>query len=381
VKPSAFRVSVIAAVHPLTGGAAQFNAAMVGALRDRVDVDVVSWRRMYPPLLYRGQDRDAVSRRPPALEAAFVLSWHDPRTWRRALRRVGEFDANALILPWLHPIMAPPYRWLLRKAPAGIRKIVICHNVLPHEPFRGSRALVRATLRHADLLVTHAPPQRLELKGLGLAGTPLLEAFHPRFVATDLADPPDRSAVEAERMKHGSPELLLLCFGAVRPYKGVDLALEALARVDPGLAVRLVIAGRFWTSRTPFERQISRLGLEHRVELRDGYLSNEETALLFTAADAAVLPYRSASQSGVAQLAFAYGKPVIATRVGGLPAAVQHGRNGLLSPPDDPAGLARAIERMARERDELARGVEGEQAEHSFGRYAELLEDGIRGLA
>jgi glycosyltransferase involved in cell wall biosynthesis len=370
---AAGRLGVIAPVHPLTVGAAQFNTAMVAAFRQRCEVDVVSWRRMYPPLLYRGETHDERSS-PPRLEsAAFLLDWHRRRTWREATRRLESFGASAVVLPWLHPVMAPPYRWLLRHAPATARRVVICHNVLPHERLRGAGPITRATLRHADLLVTHAPQQRGELRALGLGEIPVLDAFHPRFVAEDLAPLPSGPAVTSERRRLGDPGFLLLCFGAVRPYKGLDLALEALAQVNPALDARLIVAGRFWEERRHYELLVSKLGLEGRVELRDGYVTNEEAALAFSAADAVLLPYRSATQSGVAQLAFAYGRPVVATRVGGLPAAIEHGRTGLLCPPDSPFALARAIERLAADPDRFRTGIASERGATSFERYAELL--------
>ena len=370
------RVTVIAAVQPLITGAAHFNTAMVAALRKRAAVDVISWRRMYPPLLYRGPLRDEQVERQ-ITGAAFVLDWHDPRTWREAARRVSSYAPDLLVVPWLHPIATAQCRWLLRKAPRRTRSVVVCHNVTPHEPFRGSALLTRAALRHADCFVTHSHRQRTELAALGLGRVPTVDAFHPRFVATDLAAPPKKAAVALERRRHGNPELLLLCFGAIRPYKGVDLALEALALVDPALSVRLVVAGRFWSGESPYRRQVEQLGLGDRVELRNGYVPDDEAAVLFGAADAVLLPYRSASQSGVVQLAYAHGRPVIATAVGGIPEAVKDGEDGLLCTKGDPHALARAIERMARERDRLTEGVERRRESHSFERYAELLTSAV----
>jgi glycosyltransferase involved in cell wall biosynthesis len=371
------RISVIAAVHPLTTGAAPFNTAMVTAFRRRGPVDVISWRRMYPPLLYRGGQHDSVSRSCCRPDAAFILDWHDPRTWRQALNRVSSYESEALVVPWLHPVLAPQCRWLLQNAPRGTRRVVICHNVTPHEAFRGAGVLTRAALRHADLLVTHARHQRRELAALGLDDIPTLEAFHPRFVASDFAERPSRAAIRTERRRQGDPSLLLICFGAVRPYKGVDLALDALARVDPALSVRLIVAGRFWSGDAPYRRQVARLGIDDRVELRNRYVSNDEAALLFSAADAALLPYRSASQSGVVQLAFAHGCPVIATSVGGLPDAVLDGEDGILCPTDDPAALAQAIERMADESERFKAAVRRHEDSSSFDRYAQLVADAI----
>jgi glycosyltransferase involved in cell wall biosynthesis len=373
------RKLVIAAVYPQAAGAAQFNASMVNAMSAKSAVELVGWRRMYPRLAYRGPSTDTSA--PPASnpEPSFLLDWYDPRTWRRALRRAAEFEANAVVLPWLHPVMSVPYRFLLKNAPRSVARVVICHNVIPHETHRGFARLTRAVLRYADLLVTHAPHQRAELASLGLVETPLLEAFHPRFVASDLAREATEDAIAAERARLGDPDLLLVAFGAVRPYKGIDLALDALALVDPGIDVRLVVAGRFWRCEKELLERIDRLGLGGRVEFRDGYVSNEEAALLFGAAHAALLPYRSASQSGVAQLSFAYGRPVIATSVGGLPSAVTHGQDGLLCEPGDPAALARTIEAMARDNVQLAAGVRACPDECSFRRYADLIDAALVG--
>ncbi len=375
------RISVLASVHPLTTGAAQFNGAMVAAMRRRAAVDLVSWRRMYPRLLFRGDERDEQSRPPRQEPAVFLLDWDDPRTWRRALARIDEFDADAVVFPWLHPVMAPPYRWLLRRLRSRVARVVICHNVLPHERFRGSRFLTRATLRHADLLVTHTRAAKAELTDLGLGRIPRLHAFHPRFVPGDLAPDPTPAAIAAERSRRPGPGLSLLTFGAIRPYKGLDVALEALARVDPSLAVRLVVAGRFWSGSALYRAQIEALGLQDRVELREGYVSNEDAALLFATADAVLLPYRSATQSGVVQLAFAYGRPVIATRVGGLPEAIRDGVDGILSAPADPDDLACAIERMARLLPAFTEAVARDHQLHSFDLYAELIEGAVDRLA
>jgi glycosyltransferase involved in cell wall biosynthesis len=373
------RKTLIAAVHPLAAGVAQFNGALARAMALEGPIDVISWRRLYPPLLHRGQVLDPSSPHADGPEAAFILDWHDPRSWHRAVRRVEEFGADVVILPWLHPVMTPPYRYLLRHVPRSTSRVVICHNVEPHEAVPGFRALSRATLRHADLIVTHAPHQRGELAALGLTSTPLLEAFHPRFAADDFGPVPTASERVAERARRGDPDLLLLTFGSIRPYKGVDIALDALARVDPSLHVRLIIAGRSWDGGDALRAQAARLGLDGRVDFLDHFISNEEAALLFTTADASLLPYRSASQSGVVQLSFAYERSVIATRVGGLPAAVEEDVTGVLCDPD-PDSVASAIERMAEAHTELANGVRASAHTASFDRYGALLDDALVGL-
>jgi glycosyltransferase involved in cell wall biosynthesis len=286
-----------------------------------------------------------------------------------------------MVLPWVHPVMAPPYRYLLSRPPSGVRRVVICHNVWPHEPVPLARLLTRSVLSQADLLVLHAGAQEVEIEQLGLRGVRILRSFHPRFAAADLSRIPSAAEIAAERARQGTPGLSLLAFGAIRPYKGIDVALDALALVRRDLRVKLTVAGVFWDGGDELRAKVRALGLEDVVELRDGFVSNEEAARMFMAADASVLPYRSASQSGVVALSFAYGTPVIATTVGGLPEAVSHGVDGILCPPGSPAALARAIEELSPVKDELARGVCLGQDRYSFARYAELLEEALDELS
>ncbi|MDX6593088.1 MAG: hypothetical protein QOJ13_2284 [Gaiellales bacterium] len=370
-------VVVAKTMPPQTESTAQFNASVWRALDARTTTHVVGWKNIYPRIPGRSALRDPGSVRPWTPRPEPMLSWHDPRTWRRAVRQITELEARAVILGWLHPVMAPPYRYLLSNLPADTQSVVVCHNVVTHERVPLAAPLTRSALGRADLLVTHAPQQRAELEGLGIPGDRILELFHPRYVPSELADPPSKWAVAAERARHDADHVLLI-YGAVRHYKGVDLALEALARVDPAARVKVIVAGRFWEGKDELLALRGRLGLDDRVEFRDGYLSDAETAVLFSACDAALLTYRSATQSGVCQLAFGYGKPVIATRVGGLSSAVRDGVDGLLCSPE-PAAIADSITSFAARCSALTAGVEPNPYATSFDRYGDLLLERIDG--
>jgi glycosyltransferase involved in cell wall biosynthesis len=374
-------IAFVAPVHPQISGAAQFHTSLLTALRRQGPVEAISWKRLYPPILHRREARDRSPLARPGEPAAELLDWIDPRSWRAAVRAIRDAGATAMIVPWLHPVMTPPYLYLLSRPAAGVRRVVLCHNVLPHDPVRGGAAMTRAVLSRADVLVTHAPHMRDEIARLGLGRKPVVEAFLPRFEADEFAPPPPAGAVAAERARLGSPDLLLLLFGAVRPYKGADLAVEALARVDPALDVKLVIAGVCWDGGASLRAQIARLRLDGAVEIRDRFVPHDEAALLFCAADASLLPYRSATQSAVVQQSFGYGTPVVATAVGGLPAAVRHGRDGLLCTPEDPGAIARAIEELAVRRAELAAGVVAGDEAWSYDRYVALIHEALGALA
>ena len=202
------RKTVIAAVYPLACGAAQFNDAMVRAMARTSAVDVISWRRMYPPC--STADRALTPRHPARTHQPPRSSSTGTTRARGATRSVASPSSSRRqwSYPWLHPIMAPPYRYILKHAPRSTTRVVICHNVTPHEASPGVRWLTQAVLRHADVLVTHAPHQRDELASLGLDVDADCRGFHPRFSAPSLAPEPserERSAGACSPREPGSP--------------------------------------------------------------------------------------------------------------------------------------------------------------------------------
>jgi glycosyltransferase involved in cell wall biosynthesis len=134
-----------------------------------------------------------------------------------------------------------------------------------------------------------------------------------------------------------------LFFGLIRPYKGLDVLLRAVALARRRVPLQLVVAGEFYQDRAPYEALLEQLELRGAVQLLDRYVPNEEVEGYFKAADVVVLPYVSATQSGIAQTALLFGRPVIVTRVGGLPEAVRPGETGYVVPPNDPEALAAAL--------------------------------------
>jgi glycosyltransferase involved in cell wall biosynthesis len=150
----------------------------------------------------------------------------------------------------------------------------------------------------------------------------------------------DRAAARAALGLDGP---VVLFFGLIRPYKGLDVLLRAVARVRERVPVTLVVAGEFYESRAPYDALVASLGLQPAVRFLDRYVPNEEVESLFRAADVVVLPYVSATQSGIAQIALAFERPVIVTDVGGLPEAVRPGETGWVVPPRDPEALARIL--------------------------------------
>jgi glycosyltransferase involved in cell wall biosynthesis len=268
-----------------------------------------------------------------------MLRWWDPVSWWRAGRIAARSDL--VVIPWTTPFHAVPYRLVIalaRRTPT----VAIVHNAVPHEALPLERPLSRWVLSRCSGIVVHAAAVADEVADL----------VGP--VETVVTPHPPNIEVEPQPLP-GGDEVRLLFFGFVRHYKGVDVAVDALAALaERGVRCHLTIAGELWDPIDTWHRAISHHGLEGQVELRPRYVPDAEVCAVLAEHHAVVLPYRSASQSGIAPMALAAGRPVIATRVGGLHEVVIDGVNGTLAEPGDPTSLADAIERCVRDLPALA---------------------------
>jgi glycosyltransferase involved in cell wall biosynthesis len=302
----------------------------------------VNFSRLYPGLLFPGRTQYDESGDP--LQASGVdtprcVDSIGPWTWPGAARRVADFGARLLVVQWWHPFFAPAYASiaaLCRRR--GIRSIFLCHNVLPHESSRLDGALVRLGLGRADGCIVHSETDRTALQRLfphkpfELTALPAFDFFRSGRTDRDSA---------RRRLQVDGP--VLLFFGLVRPYKGLDVLLRALALVRQHLPVRLLVVGEFYQDRGPTDALVRELHLGDAVTIVDRYVPNEEVETWFLAADLLVMPYRHATQSAIAQIGLSFERPVLVTRVGGLPEAIDEGRTGFVVPPEDPQAMAACI--------------------------------------
>lgn len=366
------RFCLIGPSYPYRGGIAHYTALLAHHLRQGHETLLISFTRQYPQWLFPGRsDRDP-SRRPLQTPAEYLLDPLSPVSWRRTLRRIRAWQPDAVVVPWWVPFWAPTWMVLgrgIKRLPGRPKLVFICHNVLPHESGRFDRLALRLALAPADAFVVHArsDAERLMLHfpQARVAVTPL-PTYEP-LLATDGASLP-------VTLPDDRP-ILLFC-GFVRPYKGLDVLLDALPLVLSRRPVHLLVAGEFWHGEAAYRAQIERLGLQDAVTILNRYLPNETLAACLARADLVVLPYRSASQSAIVQLAFGQGIPVITTDVGGLADAVMHDSTGLVVPPENPQALAEAIERYFAEGlgPRFATNIHRESGRFAWQRLTEQLE-------
>ena len=327
------RFVLIGPVLPFRGGIAQHTTMLHRELRQSAELLTVSFSRQYPRWLFPGEsdiDPDYEQHREPGVE--YLIDSINPLTWRKAVARVASFRPQAVVIPWWTVFWAPCFGFIagsLRRK--GIEVVFFCHNVVEHESAAWKIWLSRRVLRNGTRFVVHTREDAGNLLKL-IPGARV--DVHPHPVYSQF--PPPESTLLRRR------GLELLFYGFVRPYKGLDVLVEAMGQLR-GRDVQLTIAGEFWGSEKETRARITALGLDEQVETRARYHSDQETAELFARADIIVLPYRSATGSGVVPIAYHYDRPVIVTRVGGLPDVVEDRRTGFIVPADDPDALATAI--------------------------------------
>jgi glycosyltransferase involved in cell wall biosynthesis len=333
---------LIGPTYPYRGGIAHYTTLLAQHLRQEHEVLLISFARQYPSWLFPGHSDKDPSERPLQTDAEYLLDPLNPLTWWRTLRRLRQWQPEVVVIPWWVPFWTPAWAVLgraIKRLRPQPKLLFICHNVLPHEKGLLDKVALWLALAPGDGFVVHAQAdgQRLlaQWPQARLAVTPL-----PTYAALGQA-----TADLSVTLPTDVP--IALFFGLVRPYKGLDVLLEAMALLKRPL--HLVIAGEFWQDESAYRKQIARLELETAVTIINKYVPDEEVAALMQTAVVVVLPYRSATQSAIVQVAFGHGKPVITTNVGGLAEAVQDGCTGLIVPPENPQALAAAIDRFLAE--------------------------------
>lgn len=329
------RITVIGPVYPFKGGISHYTGLLVKSLKERVSVRTVSYKMQYPKFLFKKEQRDYGNDRFRIEDARFLINTANPFNIIRTAGIINKEKPELVIIQWWHPYFAPCYRILTAFLKSPV--LFICHNVFPHERFIMDRFLTKLTLKKGDFFILHSEKEVAELKSI-LPEAKYRVNMHPTYSAFKTGEIREKKDKEKR----------LLFFGLVRPYKGLKVLLMALKDLPD---VKLTVAGDFGGTRGEYEELLQSASLKDRVRVFDGYVPDNEIQGYFEDCDAAVLPYIDATQSGIAQVAFGFEKPVIATRVGGLPEVVRDGETGILTEAGSAEALREGIERFYSLRD------------------------------
>ncbi len=364
------KITLVGPVYPYKGGISHYTGMLARTLQKDHDVTVVSYKMQYPKLLFKKEQKDFSNDSFKIEGANFWLNTANPFNIVATANRIRKTEPELVIIQWWHPYFAPCYT-ILKAFLKDIPVMYVCHNVFPHERFPADRRLASAVLKKGDMFIVQSREDEEDL--LTIKEDALFKRTpHPTYNAFRLTG---MSRAEARELL-GIPadKRVILFFGFVREYKGLKHLINAMPRINSETGAGLLIVGDFGDDRGEYTALIEKNGVADCVTTVEGYIPDREVEKYFAACDIVALPYESATQSGIVQIAFGFEKPVIVTNVGGLPEVVTDKATGYVVAPRDPDALAdAAAEFFSGDADRMETAINKEAYRFSWDRMSEAI--------
>ena len=367
------RIVICGPAHPYRGGIAAYNERLAQQFLQEGDAAAIyTFSLQYPSFMFPGKTQSDAGYAPEGVKITRAINSVNPLNWFSIGLRLRRTRPDLLILRYWLPFLAPALGFISRivRSNGHTRIITIFDNVVPHEKRFCDRMLTRFFIRsiHGALVMTKSVENDLRQFTTTM---PCVISPHPLF---DNYSEPVSRAEAVIRLKLCPEDKFILFFGFIRQYKGLDLLLEAMADPDiRSLGIKLIVAGEFYEDEKPYFDQIHRLDIGDRIIIHSHFISDEEVRYYFSAASLVVQPYRSATQSGVTQVAYHFNKPMVVTNVGGLAEIVPDGQCGYVVDPE-PAAIAGAIKEFFSGDEERFRpGLEEQKKLYTWDKLTEAL--------
>ncbi|WP_223578733.1 glycosyltransferase [Sphingobacterium sp. GVS05A] len=329
------RIVILGSAYPLRGGGiASFNERLATHLQELGhEVDIYSFTLQYPNFLFPGKSQYSDEPAPAGLNIQTKVNSINPLNWFKVGGELRRAKYDLLIVRFWMPFFGPCLGTIQRQVRKNKHTKIVCiaDNIIPHEQRFGDKLLIRYFLKSVDACVTMSKSVLADLKMLS-PQMPAVYTPHPLYDNYGL----HLSKLDARKLLNiDQQDRVILFFGFIRQYKGLDVLLEALAdaRVRD-LNIKLLLAGEFYGDPAPYLALIKKHHLEKSIYMHTDFIPNQEVGRYFSAADCVVLPYRSATQSGITQVAYHFDLPMIVSNVGGLPELVQDGYVGYVVEPN-----------------------------------------------
>ena len=331
------KIIIIGPAYPLRGGLATFNERLAKAFIDQGhDVTIYTFSLQYPAILFPGTKQESDEPAPEGLKIKVAINSVNPLNWILVGNRIRKEQPDIIVVRYWLPFMGPCLGTILRrvKQNSKIKVTCIADNIIPHEKRIGDTAFTRYFVKPVDAFITMSEKVLEDLRKFS-SGKSAKYIPHPLY--DNFGEKISREEAR-KKLQIGSDAGIILFFGFIRKYKGLDILLDAMKiikdRAEGKPTPKLLIAGEFYEDRKAYDEQIDKLGIRDELIIRTEFIPNSEVKYYLCAADLLVQPYRNATQSGVTPLAYHFELPMVVTNVGGLPALVPDGKAGLVAEPD-----------------------------------------------
>ncbi|PJA99094.1 MAG: glycosyl transferase family 1 [Ignavibacteriales bacterium CG_4_9_14_3_um_filter_30_11] len=334
------KITILSPAYPLRGGIANFAGSLFKELNKEFSVNVISFKKQYPSFLFPGKTQNELDPESEIINAESLIDSTNPFNWREVGKRIKLDKPDLLIIQFWLPFFAPCLKSISKivKKNSHTKILTICHNIIPHEKRPGDIFLTKLFFKYVDKFILLSETVKDEL--LKIKKNAKYKIIH-HPVYNKFGDEIEKD--KAKEYLKIDTEKLLLFFGFIRDYKGLDVLLEAISLIDKKENIKLLVAGEYYSNETKYKKLISELDIDNSLILKTDFIPASEVKYYFSAADVVILPYKTASQSGIAQIAMNFNKSVIASNVGGLSEIIIDNQTGLLVEKENPEILAEAI--------------------------------------
>jgi glycosyltransferase involved in cell wall biosynthesis len=333
--PAGKKIIILGSAHPLRGGGiATFNERLASAfMQEGHDVQIYSFSLQYPGFLFPGSSQFTTDPAPANLIIHSCINSINPFNWLKVGNQIKNIQPDLVIVRYWLPFMGACLGTILRRIKKNKTTRVVCiaDNIIPHEPKPGDTLLTKYFVQPVDAFITMSEKVKVDL----LKFAPNKKTvFTPHPLYDNFGEKINKDLARAH-LKIAPDATILLFFGFIRKYKGLDILLDAMKILQADFpTIKLLIAGEYYDDQKIYDEQIERLNIRDQLILHTHFIGDSEVKYYLCAADVVVQPYRSATQSGVTPLAYHFEKPMIVTNVGGLPAMVPDNKVGLIAEPN-----------------------------------------------
>lgn len=331
-------VVIIGPAHPLRGGLASFDERLAREFQSQnFDTTIYTFSLQYPSFLFPGTSQYSSEPAPADLKIKVCINSVNPFNWIKVGNELKKIKPDIIVVRYWLPFMGPCFGTILRRAKKNHHTKIICiaDNVMPHEKRIGDKQFTSYFIKPVDAFITMSEKVLNDLRLF--TNKPAQKTTHPLY--DNFGEQVPKSTAR-EHLGLNESDRIILFFGFIRKYKGLDILLEAMALLKSKNSntsqplPKLLIAGEFYEDRKLYDDIIEKYQLQQNIILRTNFISDSEVKYYLSAADFVIQPYRNATQSGVTPLAYHFEKPMLVTNVGGLPALVPDGKVGLVAEPD-----------------------------------------------
>ena len=370
------KIIILGTAYPYRGGLSAFNERLAREYQEQGhEVEIYTFTHQYPDFLFPGKTQYSTEPAPEGLKIVRKVHSYNPFNWFKVGREIKRKKPDLMITKFWLPFMSPCFGTIARivRRNKHTRLISILDNVIPHEHRIGDKLFVRYFIRPTDGFVAMSKSVLADLR-LFTKDKPAVFSPHPLYDHYGERLPRETAL---KMLNLPADQRYVLFFGFIRAYKGLDLLLEAFT--DDRLRqqnVTLIVAGEVYGDPEPYHTHIKELGIEDRIVLCTDFIPDSEVNRYFSAADIVAQPYKTATQSGVTQVAFHFEKPMLVTNVGGLPEIVPDGKIGYVTEPDSKQ-IADALCRFFTEKkqEEFEANVVEEKKKYAWSAFTAAIGD------